>query len=115
MSQQELLKKTLHALNEHDFPYMLTGSIVSSIQGEPRLSHDIDVIITGTHRILSILRDSFNETSYYYDETAIKEAIISQRMFNVIDTNSGDKIDFWMLTAPESIGTGVQLIERQCV
>ena len=30
--------EALHTLNEHDFPYMLTGSIVSSIQGEPRLS-----------------------------------------------------------------------------
>jgi hypothetical protein len=98
MSQQKLLKKVLHALNEHAFPYMLTGSIVSSIQGEPRLSHDIDVIISGTHRILNILRDHFDETEYYFDATAIKEAIASQQMFNVIDINSGDKIDFWMLT-----------------
>jgi hypothetical protein len=50
---------------------MLTGSIVSSIQGEPRLSHDIDVIINGTNRILNILRDHFNETSYYCDEDTI--------------------------------------------
>jgi hypothetical protein len=98
MSQQELLKKTLHALNERDFPYMLTGSIVSSIQGEPRLSHDIDIIISGTHRILNILRDHFSETEYYFDATAIEEAIASQHMFNVIDINSGDKIDFWLLT-----------------
>jgi SPX domain protein involved in polyphosphate accumulation len=90
MSQQELLKKVLGALNAHDFPYMLTGSIVSSIQGEPRLSHDIDVIIARTFRIFNILREHFDEKEYYFDSTAAKEAIASQQMFNLIDIIHSD-------------------------
>jgi len=40
VSQSELLKKTIGALNSSQIPYMLTGSIASSIQGEPRSTHD---------------------------------------------------------------------------
>lgn len=35
MSQQELLAKVVQALNEADIDYMVTGSVVSSLQGEP--------------------------------------------------------------------------------
>jgi len=45
MSQQELLKKIIQALDQAEIPYMITGSIVSSLQGEPRSTHDIDILI----------------------------------------------------------------------
>lgn len=41
MSQQELLKIVVKALENANIQYMITGSIVSSLQGEPRLTHDI--------------------------------------------------------------------------
>lgn len=34
MSQQELLKKIIDILDKADIEYMLTGSFVSSLQGE---------------------------------------------------------------------------------
>jgi len=98
MSQQELLKKILSLLNRHEIPYMLTGSVVSSIQGEPRLSHDIDIIIDTDRKIGELLKTTFPPGDYYYDETAIGEAFAFQTMFNLIDSNEGDKIDFWLLT-----------------
>lgn len=45
MSQSDLLKKIVGILAAREIPYMLTGSLVSSIQGEPRSTHDIDIII----------------------------------------------------------------------
>jgi predicted nucleotidyltransferase len=45
MSQQELLSKVIRALDETGCAYMLTGSFASSMQGEPRLSHDIDLVV----------------------------------------------------------------------
>lgn len=36
MPQQELLKKVIQALDETGIEYMVTGSVVSSLQGEPR-------------------------------------------------------------------------------
>ena len=40
MSQQELLRRVVKELEELDVEYMLTGSLVSSLQGEPRATHD---------------------------------------------------------------------------
>ncbi len=45
MSQQELLRRVVQVLKKAGIEYMLTGSLVSSLQGEPRSTHDIDLII----------------------------------------------------------------------
>ena len=46
MPQQALLKRIVEALDGAGIPYMLTGSLASSLQGEPRASHDIDLVIS---------------------------------------------------------------------
>jgi hypothetical protein len=46
MSQQDLLKLVVGALEESGCRYMVTGSYASSLQGEPRLTHDIDLVVS---------------------------------------------------------------------
>ena len=46
MSQLELLENTVKALEQANIPYMLTGSLVSSFQGNPRSTHDIDIVVS---------------------------------------------------------------------
>ncbi len=41
MAQQELLISVVRAIENAGVEYILTGSIVSSLQGEPRSTHDI--------------------------------------------------------------------------
>ena len=98
MSQQELLKKVIRALDEARIQYMLTGSIVSSLQGEPRSTHDIDIVIAIEKSKVSELIKAFSPPNYYLDEDSIVEAINRKSMFNLIDVEGGDKIDFWVLT-----------------
>lgn len=43
MPQQELLRTVIGQLEALGVPYKLTGSLVSSLQGEPRATHDMDV------------------------------------------------------------------------
>jgi protein-tyrosine-phosphatase len=45
MSQQELLKKVVEVLGNLGIDYMVSGSIASSLQGEPRSTHDIDIVV----------------------------------------------------------------------
>lgn len=45
MSQQELLRKVIQTLDEAGIQYMVTGSVASSLQGEPRSTHDIDLVV----------------------------------------------------------------------
>ena len=81
---------------------MLTGSLVPSLQGEPRATHDIDVVIairTAPGNAARALRAAFPEPQFYLDEEAIRGAIGTTGMFNMIDTREGDKVDFCLRSA----------------
>ncbi len=98
MSQQELLTKVIQTLDRVGIQYMLTGSVVSSLQGEPRSTHDIDMVIAIPRSQAMELVEAFPPADFYLDEDSILDAISRQSMFNLIDVKAGDKVDFWILT-----------------
>lgn len=97
MLQSKLLKKVLTFLEENHVDYMITGSLVSSMQGEPRATHDVDILVNITHSAIPPLVDTFTPPGYYISGPAIEDAILRKSMFNLLDTNDGDKVDFWVL------------------
>ena len=102
MSQQELLKRVIAKLEESGIEYMLTGSLASSLQGEPRATHAIDLVIairTTADDVARTLRAAFPAPEYYLEQDAIRDAIAAQGMFKMIETAEGNKVDFWVLTA----------------
>ncbi len=99
MSQQELLKKVVQALDQAGIQYMITGSLVSSLQGEPRSTHAIDMVIATERSRAHELVEAFPPPDFYLDEDSILDAITKQSMFNLIDLKGGDKVDFWILTS----------------
>ncbi len=98
MSQQELLIRVARELEAVQVAYMLTGSFASSLQGEPRATHDIDLVVALEAEAVQPLVKAFGQPDYYMDEQAIHRAIRSGAMFNLIETRTGDKVDFWPLT-----------------
>ncbi|MBN1627639.1 MAG: hypothetical protein JW944_14035 [Deltaproteobacteria bacterium] len=98
MSQQELLKKVILALEHNGIQYMITGSVVSSLQGEPRSTHDLDILIAIQKNKVHELTNHFPSSDFYIDEQAFVDAISRNGMVNMIDLKTGDKVDFWMLT-----------------
>ena len=101
MSQPELLKLVGERLEAAGIDYMVSGSIASSLQGEPRATHDIDIVVAiraPASDVAAQLKTAFPEPDFYLDERAVIEAIASRGMFNLIDTREGDKVDFWLLT-----------------
>jgi hypothetical protein len=98
MSQQELLKRVIGVLEDADIQYMLTGSVVSSLQGEPRSTHAIDMVISIHTSDIKKIVEAFPAPAFYLDEEGIVDAINRQGMFNLLNIKEGDKIDFWQLT-----------------
>jgi hypothetical protein len=98
MLQQELLKKVIQVLDNAKIDYMVTGSVASSLQGEPRSTHDIDLVVNIRPMDVKKLTSVFRQPHFYLDEGAVHEAIQHKSMFNLIDAMNGDKVDFWMLT-----------------
>ncbi len=98
MSQSQLLSEAVTALESAGVGYFLSGSLASSLQGEPRATHDIDLVIEVDARVIESLAAAFGADTYFFDDLAARDALARRGMFNLIDTRSGDKIDFWALT-----------------
>ena len=98
MPQQELLSKVVHALDKVGIPYMVSGSVASSLQGEPRSTHDIDFVVALDPAGIKPLVRAFPPPDFHLDEESILTAVSTRGMFNLIDVTQGDKVDFWVLT-----------------
>ncbi len=85
-------------LEELELKYMLTGSLASSLQGEPRATHDIDLVVELKPDATKRLVQAFPQPYFYLSEERVQEAAHRGTMFNLIDVTSGDKVDFWPLT-----------------
>jgi hypothetical protein len=99
MSQQDLLKKVVEVLDGVGIDYMVTGSVASTLYGEPRSTHDIDLVVAMPPAAVSALVAAFPPPAYFLSEESIRDALRQQSMFNLLALDEGDKIDFWILTA----------------
>ena len=93
MSQQEVLTHVVEALEASQTPYMLTGSLVSSLQGEPRSTHDVDFVVLLERGSSVRLFAALSRIGGYLDRESIERAIESQSMFNLIEPELGIKVD----------------------
>ena len=85
-------------LNAAGIEYMVTGSVASTMYGEPRLTHDIDLVVACNDRQLACLPAVFPEREYYCPpvEVMLLEARRASRgHFNVIHHESGFKADVY--------------------
>ncbi len=98
MSQQALLTRIVEALDGDGIPYMLTGSLASSLQGEPRATHAIDLVVDIAASDVARVTRALSAPEVCLDEDAVSDATRRRTMFNLIDFSSGDKADFWLLT-----------------
>jgi hypothetical protein len=90
----ELISTITHALECSAVPYMLTGSFAGSLHGSPRTTHDLDIVIAPDESCLNRLLDAFPTERYYVSREAALQGYRVNGMFNVIDLQSGWKVDF---------------------
>ena len=86
-------------LNGLRMRYMVTGSVAATMYGEPRLTHDIDVVVVLERPQISALRQAFPEQEFYCPsaEVITLEASRAQRgHFNIIHRKSGNKADVFL-------------------
>lgn len=95
MEEMNLLRSTVNRLEALALPYCITGSFASNYYGNPRLTHDLDIIIAMNENQIDAFFEVFSKGGYV-DKDAIREAIRQKDMFNVIYSQVGLKIDFWV-------------------
>jgi hypothetical protein len=98
MSQSALLSDVVAVLHRLNIPFMLSGSHASSLQGQARSTHDIDLVVSLTAADVQPLVEAFDGERFYLSKTAMQEAVRDKRTFNLLEVTTGDKVDFWLLT-----------------
>ena len=75
MSQQELLTVVTQTLTNLGIEYMLSGSHASSLQGEARATHDIDLVVRLSLNDVEPLFLAFQDERFYLSKSAMTDAI----------------------------------------
>jgi len=98
MPRPDLFEIFLTRLNRLGMPYMVTGAVAAIVYGEPRLTHDIDVVLEMGAEGIADLLAAFPLEEFYTppEETLRTEAgRPSQGHFNIIHHETGFKADVY--------------------
>ncbi len=88
----DVLKIIGERLESAGIPFMLTGSFALAYYGKPRMTRDLDFVVALIVQQVEKLVSAFSQ-DFYIDEDAAREAVKSQRMFNLMHYASGVKVD----------------------
>ena len=99
MTEQDVFRRILGAIEAAGIPYMLTGSFASSYHGMPRATQDIDVVIAPERPQLKRLHEVLSGPEYYMDQAAALDAYERGGQFNIVDLATGWKVDLIMRRA----------------
>jgi hypothetical protein len=85
----------IQKLEEQGIPYMVVGSVAAMIYGEPRLTHDLDLVIDIFPKDASKLVSLFSQEEFYCPPLEVlRSEIVSRGQFNLIHHESGLRFDF---------------------
>lgn len=93
----DFLKRICQILEQEQIDYMLSGSLAFNIYAIPRMTRDIDIVVALEDTNLERFLSCFPNDAYYVSHNAAREAINQQGMFNIIDYQSGFKLDVIVL------------------
>ncbi len=108
----ELAQKIASILLPLNIPYVVGGSVASSLLGENRSTQDLDLVIDLEARIAPQLIDVMS-AEFYISESAVNEAIAKSRTapressFNVIYLPSLEKADIFVMGSDDPFSTSV--------
>jgi hypothetical protein len=108
----ELAQKIASILLPLNIPYVVGGSVASSLLGENRSTQDLDLVIDLESRTAQRLIDAMSG-EFYISESAVTEAIAKSRTapressFNVIYLPSMEKADIFVMGSDDPFSTSV--------
>ncbi|MEG4281216.1 hypothetical protein QUA62_27700 [Microcoleus sp. MON1_C1] len=108
----ELAQKIASILLPLNIPYVVGGSVASSLLGENRSTQDLDLVIDLESQTAQRLIDAMSG-EFYISESAVTEAIAKSRTapressFNVIYLHSMEKADIFVMSSDDPFSASV--------
>ncbi len=99
MSEGDLFFVYVNGFEALGLTYMLTGSVAATLYGEPRVTHDVDVVLDLSPSMVRRFAAAFPLERFYCppEEVLLQEALRRQRgHFNLIAHDTGFKADVYL-------------------
>jgi hypothetical protein len=98
MQDPDLIELFVKPLNELGARYIVSGSVAAMLYGEPRVTHDIDLVVFLRSEQIEQLPKVYPPPEFYVPplDTIIAEAARDRGSFNVIHADSSLKADFFL-------------------
>jgi len=88
----------VRVLEEVKAPYMIIGAFAAAAYGSTRVTHDIDIVVNLAEKHIQALARRYPPPRYYADPQQIRDSIRLGILFNLIDTDRGEKVDLIPVT-----------------
>jgi hypothetical protein len=111
MLECDLYDIFIQRLNQADIDYMITGSVASIIYGQPRMTHDIDLVIEMASSRLPQLIALFPLNDFYCPPLEVMRTEIGRENrghFNIIHHQTGFKADIYPVCADAFLKEGLR-------
>ena len=89
----------LQTLEAIQAPYMIVGAFAATLYGVTRVTYDIDIVVDLSEEHIEALEAAYPLPRYYADPVQMRDSIRMGILFNLIDTERGEKADLIPLKA----------------
>lgn len=104
MPEPDLIEMFVLPLDRLGFRYLLTGSVAAMLYGEPRVTHDVDLVVFLRPEDTKRLTEAYPLPEFYVPPVEVINVEVSRErkgQFNVIHSASGLKADFHTVNRDE--------------
>ena len=92
----ELIRIAVEALDRVGIPYAITGSVASSVHGEPITTYDVDIVVRMTP-VQARQLDAELPQRFYRSAERLLDVATKGGLANLIDVDTGLKVDLSVL------------------
>ena len=91
-TELDVLRIVSDRLTTNGLPFMLTGSFALAYYATPRMTRDLDLVVALTETDIHPVVAAF-QADFYIDADSVRDAIQSEKLFNLMHLESGIKVD----------------------
>lgn len=80
-----------------ELPFHLTGGAISSAYGEPRLTQDIDIVVSpevAKNRVADLIQQ-LASSDFLFTESVVREGVRTGELFQLLDKSESLKLDIY--------------------
>ena len=99
MREPDLIELFVVPLNRLGVRYLVSGSVAAMLYGEPRMTHDVDLIVFLRPADIAALAGAFPVPEFYVPPAEVMVAETARQSgghFNLVHVESGLKADFYL-------------------